>query len=81
MVVRNSLASIPQPISPTFTVKEAAHTHLFLNSMVITHDHMVADGERFLEGFDVHIVKRVVKELEKKLRLAGCVLDEEGWSV
>lgn len=63
---------IPEPIRPTFTIREAAAVHLLLLALIERGGDALADRS---------LIERANVEFERTLKKAGCVLNEEGWHV
>lgn len=67
---------LPQPITIQLTIVEASQTHVMLDALL-----KVSEKTDMPEGFNADVTRRVVKALERKLKQAGCTLDDLGWKV
>lgn len=66
-----------QPVTVTFTAKEAAAVHVLLAGFV---EHRTAVEEAMPgKAPDFDALERAAAALERKLTDAGCVLDDAGW--
>lgn len=59
---------VPQPVTVTLTVKEGSAVHILLTQLIKHAPDIIQDE-----------VRRVRDEIERKLKKAGCELDDEGW--